>query len=240
MSEAWKCRVTLIANAGLMIECGGKKVLIDPLHDQKTPTFSSVTPAIAERVLTAPEFAEPDIIIVTHKHPDHYSYALMEKELARYPRAELFAPFADFPRTHVLTGDRMEAEAAGVKLHFARFEHEGQRYKNVSNYAVILAFDGWRVLDVADTKTGSEALADWAAEGHTDLAVLMFPWYMLHLARNEVDAVIRPDHIVLTHIPFAADDVEAFRPSIRRQLERHPAAADLRVLTEPFQTEIFP
>ena len=73
--------ITLSANAGLSIQTAGSNILIDAFHDEKVNEFSTITTDIYEGMKQMPEFTEPDILIFTHKHRDHYSRRMTEEML---------------------------------------------------------------------------------------------------------------------------------------------------------------
>ena len=43
--------ITLVANAGLLLESGGRKLLLDGLHSQENGMFSPVPPCIREQIM---------------------------------------------------------------------------------------------------------------------------------------------------------------------------------------------
>ena len=65
--------VTLSANAGVVIQCGGYRIWVDALHDQKVDGFSAVDSKLQMDMLKCPAFSDPQYICYTHCHPDHFS-----------------------------------------------------------------------------------------------------------------------------------------------------------------------
>ena len=79
------CQVTLSANAGVAIHLGSMRLWSDAVHDRRVVGFSTVTPERWTVLQAHPDFASPDVIFFTHCHPDHYSRAMTEQAVARYP-----------------------------------------------------------------------------------------------------------------------------------------------------------
>ncbi len=53
--------ITLVANAGLLLESGGRKLLLDGLHSQENGMFSPVPPCIREQIMKRiPPLTESD------------------------------------------------------------------------------------------------------------------------------------------------------------------------------------
>ena len=70
-------RVTRTANAGVLLEIDGKRILLDGVCEPLPPYLG--TPAAIRETLTQ---EMPDVLAFTHEHPDHYdpSYAKLYKE----------------------------------------------------------------------------------------------------------------------------------------------------------------
>ena len=76
-----KIRVTLLANAGILLEGTGARLLIDGLYDPAGTEFQAVPEPVKARLLAG----EPpvDLLAFTHLHPDHFSRRETETYLAR-------------------------------------------------------------------------------------------------------------------------------------------------------------
>ena len=76
-----KIRVILLANAGILLEGTGARLLIDGLYDPAGTEFQAVPEPVKARLLAG----EPpvDLLAFTHLHPDHFSRRETETYLAR-------------------------------------------------------------------------------------------------------------------------------------------------------------
>ena len=77
-----RIKLTLSANAGGALQLGEHRMLIDALHNQKVTGFSTMNEDRHNALFIHPEFSEPEWIIYTHCHSDHYSQELTAKALS--------------------------------------------------------------------------------------------------------------------------------------------------------------
>ncbi len=69
-------KFTKLEHSGCIIEDNGKKVICDPVEiEEKLPDLKNVA-----------------VIIITHKHGDHFQPKALEKIIARSPNVRIFAP----------------------------------------------------------------------------------------------------------------------------------------------------
>ena len=96
--------VLLTANAGVLIAYQKqKKYWWDALHNTKTQRFSRVSDDLLRRIVNGEgDFADLDLALYTHDHPDHYSKSWTMRLLERSPNIHLVMPVHDFSdRDHV-------------------------------------------------------------------------------------------------------------------------------------------
>ena len=82
--------VTLIANAGVLIQYKGTTLLLDGIFGEKGHSFSNLKPEIWGRMLQwkAP-FEKIDYLLFSHAHTDHFS-AEMVKEFLLQRKSKVF------------------------------------------------------------------------------------------------------------------------------------------------------
>lgn len=229
--------VTLSANAGTAIFVGGHRIWVDALHERKEPRFSTLTPALQQRLLQTEAFFDPDYICYTHCHPDHYSQKLTRAAKALWPRAKLFLPEKEFADQLLVTGEEYTFEGQGIALRFIRLPHEGSQYADVKHYGLIISGAGCNILCTGDCATASPVLSEAVGNMPIDLAILDFPWITLAKGREFLKQKLRPKHVLACHLPFAQDDISGYRSSARRSVEMLAGEMDLRLLCDPLQTE---
>ena len=65
-------RVTLVCNAGLLLEYHGTTLLLDGIYGKEGHPFSNLTPQVWKQMKAGePPFEKIDYLLFTHAHPDH-------------------------------------------------------------------------------------------------------------------------------------------------------------------------
>ena len=233
------CTVTLSANAGVALHLGGATLWSDALHRDQVPGFSTVTPSLLEAMEENGAFSDPDLILCSHCHADHYARPMLAAAHIRYPRARLILPEPVFPGQVLLSGPEARLSHAGLDLRFRRLPHDGRQYADVPHYGCIVSDGRFRVLLSGDCAVGAPELADFVGGERIDLALLNFPWITLPKGRQAIASCIRPAHLLAVHLPFQADDRWGYRAAALRSVEKVTGAGDVRLLTEPLQTDVF-
>lgn len=234
-----RCEFTLSANAGVALQFGGARVWADALHCRKLPGFSTLSPALLEKLRVHPAFSNPDVIFYTHCHPDHYSRELTAQALAAWPKAVAVLPEREFEGQLLLTGRGAALTLGALTLRFGRLPHEGPQYVDVPHYGCILESDGFRVLIAGDCAPACAELEEFTGGRPVDAALLDFPWLTLPQGRDFIREVLRPSHLLICHLPFSGDDRWGYQRAAERAASAFRGVPDVRLLTEPFQREFF-
>jgi len=232
-------QLTLSANAGVALHCGSVRIWSDVLHNQQTPGFSAVTPAIWKTLQTHPDFTDPNVIFYTHCHPDHYSRDLTIQARKRFPDAKLILPKKEFPDQILLTGARCHFRLLGLTMEFAHLTHEGVQYATISNYGCIIDDDGFHILIAGDCAVANPGLAKFVGNLSIDLALLDFPWVTLRKGRQFIEQYIRPKHLAVYHLPFVENNYWGYREAAAKGAALLQSIQDVRLMQDPFQREVF-
>lgn len=217
-----KISVTLSANAGVALDIGGRRIWVDALHDEKVPGFSTLTPKLQREMMGCAAFSHPEFICYTHDHPDHHSEKLTRVARQLWPNASMLMP-------------GQSREENGLLLRFVKLPHEGEQYRDVQHYGLIVSYDGCNVLIPGDCEVASPVLAQ-AIEGiPIHLALLNFPWVTLRKGREFVQSHLQNAQVVVYHLPFEEDDLNGYRQAAQQAAED---MAGIRILSQPLQTEI--
>lgn len=228
--------VTLISNAGVVLELNGHTVWIDALHIDRTPGFSSVSPALWDRMRIS--LPTPDLLFFTHCHPDHYSRRLVREARALWPKVLLALPQREFEDQLLLSGRETRFSDGGFTFQFLRLPHEGPKELDVPHYGLILSDGSFCVLITGDCAPACPVLTEFLNGLSIDLAILNFPWLTLRKGRQFLEEVLRPQHLLLCHLPFPEDDDNGYLDAARRAAGEMKLP-DVRLLTRPLQREEF-
>ena len=225
-------KLTLTANAGVILEQKKHTVLVDALHREKTYEFSTLTAQQSENLLERYTREQPDLYLTTHFHPDHYSASLLERARKKWPACIFFGPDADLGRA-------FHFSVAGISVDAAVLPHDGKEYKDVINYGYFLGIEGCNILFLGDcATTAASSVGALVAGRRVDLAVLNFPWVCLDHARATVEKVILPQAVAVVHLPFREDDLSGFREAAFRDSCKL-ANTDIRIMAERMQEARF-
>lgn len=228
-------KVTLSANAGVCIEVSGRKIWVDALYEGADVGFSRMSAALQRQVLESDAFANPDHIVYTHCHVDHYSKTLANLAMKRWGRAKAYLPEQELEGQILLTGDEMRFVDGDLTLRFLLLPHAGAQYAGVKLYGLVISLPGCNILLPGDCEVASPQLAKAIGDTKIDLAIVDFPWITLRGGRAFLEQYVRPDHLIGYHLPFAEDDKNGFRISAAKAVQS--MAGDVRLLWEPMQTD---
>jgi L-ascorbate metabolism protein UlaG (beta-lactamase superfamily) len=208
-----------IANAGVLVSSGDKKVLIDGLFDKPNPEYRAPAPEILEKIVKgeAP-FDGVDLLLVTHNHPDHFDALLVARYLAALPGPVLLAPAdavaelrkaaADWPRleSRVISldlkiGEKERRDLGRVPVTAFRTLHGKQ--ESPMNVMFLFDLNGWRIFHEGDSPGNADEYRAFGLGGApVDLALIHF-WFPLEPdCARFLQETLRPDHIALTHLPI--------------------------------------
>jgi L-ascorbate metabolism protein UlaG (beta-lactamase superfamily) len=230
------CVLTLTANAGVIVEIGKTRILIDALHNEKIPGFSAVTPEILSAIGEKFRICEPTAVIATHAHPDHASADLWNKARCRWPNTRFISPGFPLIGTDELSVERQQLQLESGTIDAVRLPHEADAKMETKHYGYLLELDGCGILVPGDCSIDAASqLHAFVGGRQVDIALLNFSWITLPKARAIIEEQFYFGHLVLYHLPFLEDDVDGFRDAAFKAVESM-SAQNSRILSEPFQT----
>ncbi|NOT09619.1 MAG: MBL fold metallo-hydrolase [Gemmatimonadales bacterium] len=236
--------IVFLANAGVLIEAGARKVLVDALYGEGLNYLRMVTPSVRERLEKAlPPFDGAALILATHTHRDHFN----AEAVAGYLRASPTTSFISTPeaaeavsalqppiaagRIHASApadSNYLAGSAPGVTVRVLGLPH-GPTSVPARNVGFLIAIGGFTVLHIGDTRVDAALLGRLTAPA-VDLAFIPY-WYFLDPAGEE--AVVRAlpgAQIVLMHVPPTESDYVKSRGGWHTLLSgirtRHPNVTD--------------
>jgi L-ascorbate metabolism protein UlaG (beta-lactamase superfamily) len=239
--------VTLLANEGVFLSASSQQVIIDGLfryygRGYALPADSTTAALEAAR---AP-YDSVDLVLVTHRHGDHFHPTSMVSHLAANPRATLVTSQQVIdsmkhalattpqvvaqlrPRT-MPKGQRTRMVVGGVPLEVLGIPHGGDRHRAVEHLAFIVEVGGRRVLHVGDTDFSEASFAPFRLDtARIDVALLPSWMVTSEDGRAVIERWIKPRHVVAFHLSEGDErEARAVRSAIpgaiamTRSLERH-------------------
>ncbi len=224
-----------------MLSSGTKKVLIDALFLKYETGYA--VPADSTRIAlerARPPFDRVDLVLVTHRHGDHFHPAPVAAHMSANPRATLLTSrqVIDSLRHHVhpsaargprliarttAPGSRRREIIGGITVELLGLAHGGRRHRAVEHLGYIVELGGRRVLHVGDTDTSEEAFAPFRLDtARIDVALLPAWMVTSREGRRVIERWIRPRQVVAFHV--GDDETERLAREIRAAL---PAAITL-------------
>jgi L-ascorbate metabolism protein UlaG (beta-lactamase superfamily) len=217
--------ITFLANEGVMLSSGESKVLIDALFLKYKTGFAMPADSTQRALSRAlPPFDAVDLILVTHRHGDHFHPAPVAAHLQANPRVRLLtsAQVIDSLRGRVSSemlpsprvtaidatpGKRRREVVGDVTVDVLGVPHGGRRHNDVEHLAYIVELGGQRVLHVGDADVEAEAFAPFRLDT-TRIDVALVPEWMVTSAegRRTIQQVIRPRHVVAFHVSPDAEE----------------------------------
>ena len=249
MDEA--LHVTLVANAGLLLEYRGTTLLLDGIYGAEGHPFSNLSPQTWQQMLAGEgRFRKVDYLLFSHHHADHFSPRMTLEYLRRRRVKGIFKPAAerDNELDAWLRQEKIPCAALSretdhvswriephitVRAFFTR--HLDKKYADVRHFCYLISFDDRQVLFTADTDYTSETFGQ--LQGKHLRAVFLNPlfFHVLHNPRFFAGR-LEAESFCVFHVPFAGEDSMGVRDRLSRALERWPReAGEALALTEPFQ-----
>lgn len=209
--------LTFLANEGVMLSAGGKKVLIDALflkYERGYAVPADSTLAALGRA-RAP-FDSVDLILVTHRHGDHFHPAPVTAHLGANRRASLVtsrqvidslrghAPARTLPADRLVSrtmrpGTRRREVISGIPVEVLGLPHGG--HPRVEHLGFIVDLGGRRVLHTGDAELSEETLAPFRLDtARIDVALLPYWAVDGRKERRVVERWIRPRQVVAFHV----------------------------------------
>jgi len=212
--------ITFLANEGVMLSSGSRKVFIDGLFLKYKTGFVVPADSTQDALQHArPPFDAVDLVLVTHRHGDHFHPAPVAAHMRANRRATLltsrqvidslreYGPGRDLPASRSMArtmapGTRQRETVNGITVELLGIPHGGGwRSRGLEHLAYIVELGGRRVLHVGDAELTDEVLAPFRLDtARIDVALL--PTWLLtsEESRRAIARWIRPRQIVGIHV----------------------------------------
>lgn len=208
-------RLHPVANEGVLLASGDRKVLVDALFDRPNPAYRAPSRAeLAKMMSERPPYDGIDLVLVTHGHSDHFDAPLAARYLAAVPHPVLLAPAdavaalrrtrewrAIAPRVVPLDlkpGATDRRDVGGIAVTSLRTLHSGNR-DSPMNLAYIVETNGWRVYHEGDSPADT-TLCEAFALGEPAVDVALVQHWRGQTLGSPLLLALQASHVGLMHL----------------------------------------
>lgn len=222
--QAQTLNITYIANEGVLIESGDKKVIIDALFDKFYDDYLHPDEALLEKMISgAAPYDDVDLMLSTHIHRDHFAPTMTGRFLKGHPEtklissAQLAKSVTDDYAEGKSVGSQMdgivrdtkihEREVNGIKVTAFFIYHAGSSNpstRKIENMGYLVNINGTKVLHLGDSDMNPDRFKELDLKSMgVDIAMVPY-WYMADEAGiSIVNDLIAPKHLIGIHFPKA-------------------------------------
>lgn len=242
--------VTLLANAGLLLQYRGCTLLLDALQESENVPFSGLPREIWYEILSGDtHFSQVDALLFTHLHPDHFSDDMTLQYLKQHSKPRIFLPedsFAEgfeaikeesYGRSVLLSHETDFKEypvSPDITVRAFQTRHLGKKYDQVPHFCYLISFGKKNVLFSADIDYTIETLSQ--LDGIPLYGAFVNPLFFRALCANRFfKGKLCAEQLCVYHIPFEYDDQWGIRHTVQRDLVLWNRTGCAVALTDPLQ-----
>jgi mRNA degradation ribonuclease J1/J2 len=153
-------KITYISNAGVLIESGDNKILVDGLCDSKIPMYKNTPRKLREQIIAGiPPFDDINFLLFTHDHGDHFDPVSIARFLKQYNNAVMLANQISIWEVRKLLknfkydkwidssspfGREKSILMNGIDIESIPMVHDGEEFRNVQNMAYLTWKENWK------------------------------------------------------------------------------------------------
>lgn len=220
--------VTFLANEGVVLAAGNKKVIIDGLFLSYGPEFATPADSTQAALARAQAPFDVDVILVTHRHGDHFHPTPVAAHMLANPRAALATSRQVIDSLHASDAikSRLVARTTppglqrrdvinGVTIEFLGLPHVHRNHRHVEHLGYIVELGGRRVLHLGDAELTEETLAPLRLDTARVDVALIPSWIVTGKGGRElIERFIRPRQVVAFHVDADTASAERIRRAV--------------------------
>ena len=227
-----KIDVTYIANAGFLIESGGKKVIIDALFKNGWNTYLVPTDSVVSKIVKQQTpFNNANLLLITHNHGDHFNDSMVVAYLNQSSDNILIAPplvtnailnNLNFNKNEnqiveldLINREKNDTTINGIRVRSFFIQHDTR--PQIEQVGYLISINGFIVFHSGDYN-GAEIVEFGKLQlqkEQIDLALLNFyGFWSTKEERQFTKEFIAPKQITLIHIPPA--EIEIVKDSVKQ------------------------
>jgi L-ascorbate metabolism protein UlaG (beta-lactamase superfamily) len=212
--------ITFVGNEGVLVETGGRAILIDALFGEGIAAYTTTPRAVVDCVeMARPPFDAIDVALATHFHPDHFNPYSTGRFLQHSSRSHFVStaqsrelltekiPAFDevASRVHAVApadGQSELLQVNGVGVVAFGLSHGKVNYGDVEHLGLMVDVGGTTVLHLGDGVIAERSLREAGVlDRDIDIAFLPF-WYLTYpFGRRLMESALHPGRVFAVHIP---------------------------------------
>ena len=214
--SAAEVEITYLANEGVLIRCGGQKILVDALLRDSLDAYARHSSEVQEKLETGkPPFDGVGLALATHFHLDHWDAGAVSRFLRNNPNA-LFASTPD--ATAMLPwSQRKQVRSLWPDPDGKEVVHRGDMvvsavrlgHGNTRNLGYRISICGRTLVHLGDADVSAANFAALRRLGDADVALVPFWWLLDPKSVEFVRKQWKPRNIMALH--FATTSSEEMR-----------------------------
>ena len=226
-----KLKVTYISNAGILIESKKIKIMVDSIHCIKLNTFSTVPHDLLENIILGDGmFKDIDFILFTHNHHDHFNFSKTHEYLLHNRTKKVLLPelqesnFHKYDNLLEMKSDFKVMNSViheNVEIFYFKTVHDGPMYKDVIHYSFIINIENVKILILGDADFRDTSLKETLLSQKIDIVFVNFLVINSALGRELINKIIKPNIVVIYHLPYQSDDIYNYRGIAKRDLAKY-------------------
>ncbi|UCG92466.1 MAG: MBL fold metallo-hydrolase [candidate division WOR-3 bacterium] len=239
-------KVTYIANTGFLVTSDTQKILIDALFYNPQINYCDIP---SEEILFKMEktqfpFDNVDLLLVTHRHVDHFNAISVAKHLKTNETCKLVCPHQVVQKimdeyacldsiNHQIIDIALELYSTvvttvnGIQLHVLRLPHipfyikdetsgeEYGRHKDIENLVYVINVGNRKILHVGDALLCMSEKCFETFHANVDLAFIGH-YDITDKSIQILSTFLKPEHIIYMHLPV--DDRQQIINSIKMKV----------------------
>ena len=207
--------VTYLANMGVLLEVGNRRIVIDGFHHGELDG----APDVPRELLVPLESATGtmrgiEVALTTHRHLDHFAWRSVSARLAADPIIHYVAPsevvdtlraHGAIPvpnRVHGLTppaGGRTKIDLGGIRVSALDLPHNPTRSPRAQNVGYLIRLNGLTILHVGDADPVAERYIPHKLTAEKIDVAILPTWYLTGSSTLVRDH-IAPRQVIASHV----------------------------------------
>lgn len=231
-------RITLLANAGVLIQWRETRILVDGIHRNTHAPFSGLSQQVFSDLLRgANGLGGIQHLLYTHGHIDHFTAEENVRYLRQHPAWTLMLPeqvllehpdFLEQVTAHCGDIQRLRTGQAvttcdlteHVRVQAIHTAHAGREFSSVQHVCYLLRLGDRSLLLLSDSACSRESFSSLGSEPID--GVLANPLFLNQSeGRLILSEILCPAKLIVYHIPFRGEDTIGFRRMVERDVKKY-------------------